>query len=66
MKLSCEFCRYWDKYHRECRRNPPDSMTGWPETALDDWCGEWVSNISGKPLAYEVMKDLLKEGNGKL
>ncbi len=50
-KESCLNCHYWiDKeiqLQQEtqtlyfCRRYPPVAGVGYPETAEDDWCGEW-------------------------
>lgn len=41
---TCEFCKYWNRQSRECRRHSPKpGLLGsgeWPRTAPDDYCGE--------------------------
>jgi hypothetical protein len=50
---TCRFCVIYSKGRPECRRRSPrimqrfllgitfDFMTMWPDTELDEWCGEW-------------------------
>jgi hypothetical protein len=49
----CKTCSLWDPGDPGiCRRYPPQvvpidatagiTLTMWPETDKDDWCGEWV------------------------
>jgi len=47
----CLTCRFWTDKEIQlpgetqtryfCRRFPPVPGAGFPETAEDDWCGEW-------------------------
>lgn len=54
MEESCVNCKFWDGTKSEdgpqmCLRFPPQVFAGklvshdctWPDTAPDDWCGEW-------------------------
>ena len=44
----CESCEFWKQVHNwlgECRRDSPicgRTHAAWPETMVDDWCGEWI------------------------
>jgi len=62
--MHCYTCRYWNALgpaywlkptelgNSECRRFPPildtEGNTVWPETAHDDWCGEWEHDVEDK------------------
>ena len=60
----CYTCKFWNAFgpaywvnpneagNHQCRRYPPHfNASGeavWPETAHDDWCGEWVDDEEQK------------------
>ena len=46
MKMTCENCKFWDKYDHalgegHCRKSHP-TTGGWPRTRDIDWCGEFA------------------------
>jgi hypothetical protein len=46
-KERCDKCAFWERFHDttdigRCRRYAPrENQVGWPETAENDWCGDF-------------------------
>lgn len=56
-KRSCTDCVYSNEEYQvlKCRRYAPKPATGgdetkWPTVRSDDWCGEFVTRVSRRPV----------------
>lgn len=67
-KPRCEDCRFFaamDDDKGECRRKPPrplglNTMAVWPNTDVDQWCGDW-RNVCGEPFyLWDIPEDVHK------